>query len=334
MSLTECVQGLNHRGNTGCVVLRALLRSVSEHQHFILRISPGQHARDLGIPALVIARINDRVNPSFLPSASKSTKCSACRGVMEKESSGVLAFVNPQPLSPQALIHCRPSASAGFSLNPLTAPSAPIFDKLGLVSRRILVRQHKLALHFRPTRLLDIDYFGCDAVLGGRSAPHSERGWNSFGNRTAASALARPVRDAHFCIPRKRHRPKTGLRFAIRGRAPEISTLLKAALFKPLLQIYGCLLELWKGKPAIRRVGTAHCLHGTIGLHAGSDRMDERRYRALLNSRAHATCGKQKLQPKDEEMALNNSSFCVRLCCPFRCFWSPAPKLNTCELYY
>src|SRR5450759_2107778 len=78
--------------------------------------------RDMVCKASTIARTT-----TFLPSARIWRRRLAWRGVIEKDNSGVLALVNPQPLSPQALIHWRPSASDGFSLNPFTAPSAPYF---------------------------------------------------------------------------------------------------------------------------------------------------------------------------------------------------------------
>src|SRR5579862_9230613 len=53
---------------------------------------------------------------------------------MENESRGVLAFVNAQPLSPHALIHCRPSCKSGFSEKPLIAPKAPAFTSSHLSS--------------------------------------------------------------------------------------------------------------------------------------------------------------------------------------------------------
>src|SRR5207302_3126555 len=52
---------------------------------------------------------------------------------MENESSGVLRLVNAQPSSPQALIHWRPSARAGFSVNVLIAPAAPAFTSSHLI---------------------------------------------------------------------------------------------------------------------------------------------------------------------------------------------------------
>src|SRR5579871_7074572 len=52
---------------------------------------------------------------------------------MEKQSSGVLALVKAHPLSPQALIHWRPSLSSGFSVKVLMAPSTPFFARFHLI---------------------------------------------------------------------------------------------------------------------------------------------------------------------------------------------------------
>src|SRR5882724_3789012 len=63
----------------------------------------------------------------------------ACLGVIENESSGVLPLVNAHPLSPQALIHCRPSSRPGFSVKPLTAPTAPALTSAHLKSAGFLL---------------------------------------------------------------------------------------------------------------------------------------------------------------------------------------------------
>src|SRR5437773_9225966 len=67
---------------------------------------------------------------------------------MENDSSGVLPLVKAQPLSPQALIHCRPSSSLGFSVNVLIAPRAPAFTRARLKSAGLRLVSTNLPLRF------------------------------------------------------------------------------------------------------------------------------------------------------------------------------------------
>src|SRR6478609_6024253 len=52
---------------------------------------------------------------------------------------------------------------------------------------------------------------------------------------------------------------------------------MKTALFQPLLEIYGCLLELWKGKPAIRRVNAIRGCDSPLRIHGRTDGSNQSR---------------------------------------------------------
>src|SRR4029079_13057089 len=53
--------------------------------------------------------------------------CGRCdpRGVIEKQTSGALPLLKPQPLSPNELTQPRSSTRSGFSVDSLMMPSAP-----------------------------------------------------------------------------------------------------------------------------------------------------------------------------------------------------------------
>ena len=107
---------------------------------------PADDAGHVRIDAGVIAAVD--IRPHFHRALLPAGRAAVCepRGVIEKQTSGVLPLVKLQPLSPNELTQPRSSARSRFSVLSLMMPSAPAAASALFEPR---CTEHELALQVR-----------------------------------------------------------------------------------------------------------------------------------------------------------------------------------------